>query len=584
MATFNLFQDLPSIDLRCESEAYSDRVRSDYQSSHLSHPLKAPVPFGFNASLPYWSRYLSLDPLHPYPAELALTSSSHPQRTRQHSSDRRGWNHNFPAHLAKDEGSTPWGVTVVLPEHTFPSVSCTEERPVSELDSSSGGSTWSPGPSERRLELEPGSTPSPRSYEDMYGELETPQEQSFAYDCYSAVLDGSSDDHLGAGIGVTLQDVQQYPDPYQGDQFENSADSKALCSFPLDRPSCLDAPLKEDDPYCCPSNATVKSSEHSISAAHQDDSLDLKAEELSDVEDDSDADYFPVSRNVPFKSRPRQSCRVSKSQTKQYTKSRCKTDQRSKIVKAIKRSEDRRSFTGDLMQPTDRHGPIIGCPHCSCRPQTKSALSKHIATVHTRPFTCTFRIYGCPATFGSKNEWKRHASSQHLRLGIWRCDIGTCRVQQPPLRRHDHNSADDEELVYNDFNRKDLFTQHLKRMHSPRGSSSQVEHDAFAASMEKASVRCLQNIRDPPLRSVCGYCAGQGTGLFEGEGSWEARMEHVGRHLESGDGDNQAWDEDIGLRDWMAKEGLIEKASEGGGWRLVGLQVDEGKNKRTKKG
>jgi len=59
-------------------------------------------------------------------------------------------------------------------------------------------------------------------------------------------------------------------------------------------------------------------------------------------------------------------------------------------------------------------------------------------------------------------------------------------------------------------------------------------------------------------------------------------MEHVGRHLESGHGESKRWREDISLRNWMVNEGLIEPV-ELGKWRLVGLQVEEGKSKRTKK-
>jgi hypothetical protein len=42
---------------------------------------------------------------------------------------------------------------------------------------------------------------------------------------------------------------------------------------------------------------------------------------------------------------------------------------------------------------------------------------------HTRPYGCTFSK--CPKTFGSKNDWKRHETSQHYQHESWRCDEKT---------------------------------------------------------------------------------------------------------------------------------------------------------------
>ena len=49
-------------------------------------------------------------------------------------------------------------------------------------------------------------------------------------------------------------------------------------------------------------------------------------------------------------------------------------------------------------------------------------------------------------------------------------------------------------------------------------------------------------------------------------------MEHVGRHLERQTMEGE--DEDVGLREWMVKEGLLSQ-EKGGAWRVVG--VAEGK-------
>jgi hypothetical protein len=39
---------------------------------------------------------------------------------------------------------------------------------------------------------------------------------------------------------------------------------------------------------------------------------------------------------------------------------------------------------------------------------------------HTRPYGCTFSK--CQKSFGSKNDWKRHETSQHYQHETWRCD------------------------------------------------------------------------------------------------------------------------------------------------------------------
>lgn len=205
------------------------------------------------------------------------------------------------------------------------------------------------------------------------------------------------------------------------------------------------------------------------------------------------------------------------------------------------------------------------CPYCQEICKNNAMLQKHITNMHTRPFSCVFDIYGCSSTFGTKNEWKRHVASQHLRLSIWRCDLEGCQ----PHTDHSHNGGEEEEeeeeQIYNDFNRKDLFTQHLRRMHTPvalaNGAGDKGEVNAWLTA---SSTRCFRQLRPSPPRSVCGYCAQ----VFEGPQSWETRMEHVGRHLESGLSEKQAWKEDTGLRQWMVDQSLLQLNSRGN-WELA---------------
>ncbi|OJD26659.1 hypothetical protein ACJ73_01958 [Blastomyces percursus] len=177
-----------------------------------------------------------------------------------------------------------------------------------------------------------------------------------------------------------------------------------------------------------------------------------------------------------------------------------------------------------------------------------------------RQFICVFAQYGCQSTFSAKNEWKRHVSSQHLQLGFYRCDVGCCNVSNPEASSSDNRTSSSQNLRSpNDFNRKDLFTQHQRRMHSPWASSNRVspskqEQDAFNKSLEKVRKRCWIERRKAPRRSICNFCGWE----FSGTYCWDDRMEHVGKHYEKRDVETC---EDIALREWAVQEGVLKPAS-----------------------
>ncbi|KAM3504393.1 hypothetical protein MY10362_003593 [Beauveria mimosiformis] len=196
--------------------------------------------------------------------------------------------------------------------------------------------------------------------------------------------------------------------------------------------------------------------------------------------------------------------------------------------------------------------PDIRCAHCSHAPfKDSSSLRKHIAAAHTRPFPCAFYFAGCYSTFGSKNEWKRHIASQHLCLQYYRCSICS------------QTTVDGKG---NEFNRKDLFTQHLRRMHAPlevkralaKGDNGQQqsEWESYVREMQQT---CLIQRRHAPQRSSCPKpgCANS----FEGPTAWDEWTEHVGRHMEKGEGDNLGVDEML-LR-YALDEGIVERIDEG---------------------
>ncbi|KAL2367904.1 hypothetical protein RJ035_000582 [Blastomyces gilchristii] len=174
-----------------------------------------------------------------------------------------------------------------------------------------------------------------------------------------------------------------------------------------------------------------------------------------------------------------------------------------------------------------------------------------------RQFICVFAPYGCHSTFSAKNEWKRHVSSQHLQLGFYRCDVGSCNVSTPEASSSCIPTSSSQNLRSpNDFNRKDLFTQHQRRMHSPWASSNRVspskqEQDAFDKSLEKVRKRCWIERRKAPRRSICTFCGRE----FSGTYCWDDRMEHVGKHYGKRDVETC---EDVALREWAVQEGVLK--------------------------
>jgi hypothetical protein len=216
---------------------------------------------------------------------------------------------------------------------------------------------------------------------------------------------------------------------------------------------------------------------------------------------------------------------------------------------------------GSLRNDTQTASPPRS-PKTVKRPRKASSTTKPPAEANDdrRSFPCPLSAYSCTSTFSSKNEWKRHVSTQHIKLSYWRCDL--C----PPTT----DPKDDQVLYYNDFNRKDLFTQHLRRMHAaPKGAPSSAKD--FPVNEDNLAVhqaRCLQALRSPPQHSACLFC----DKTFEGVGSWEERLEHVGRHFEKdrksegGLLDVAGWNGDEGLERYLLDEGLVVR--DAGGWKI----------------
>ena len=224
-----------------------------------------------------------------------------------------------------------------------------------------------------------------------------------------------------------------------------------------------------------------------------------------------------------------------------------------RIIKPRPRKDSLQSISG-----SDTHPGRVVKPRARKSPGSGAKRSEPAK----RKFICSFSHYGCDVALSSKNEWKRHVSIQHLQLGFYRCDVGSCNPDLNP-------NVPGHKRVYNDFNRKDLFTQHHRRMHKPEsgpGSSPFPANDAntkdwrvFEDSLEDVRARCWVEKRKPPARSTCGFCGR----VFEGEGSWNERMEHVGGHFSRDIVEAKEEREDEDLTNWAVLQGIIKDGGTG---------------------
>jgi hypothetical protein len=284
-----------------------------------------------------------------------------------------------------------------------------------------------------------------------------------------------------------------------------------------------------------------------------EDSIKMESEDEMELEDeDVDSDYSPchkrktsssaISRGTGARSSPR------------HTRSLQTTTTTSPILDTSAR----------ISKPAHRRA------NSSIKGENGTTTPAGNGKRSTKSFPCTFSAYGCPSIFASKNEWKRHVSSQHLQLGFWRCDTGLC----------DPNAVGGSK-VHNDFNRKDLFTQHHRRMHLPFSTAkwentTEKQRAQFESGMDEVRERCWVVKREKPARSGCVV-----RGCEKGFTDWEERMEHVGKHFERGEGGEVV--EDEFLTAWAVAEKLVADLGARGKW-LVGMEPQDGNARMGRRG
>jgi hypothetical protein len=361
-----------------------------------------------------------------------------------------------------------------------------------------------------------GSNGSPVEFNQIY----------FPHGSHASFSRRSSEIPLGGGCSVSLDKIQNFQDPaFEHDHDHASSELDADCDSDHE---CHDVPMVRTlsvMPY---------PEDEGLGESIKDESIrDSMSERYDDEEEEDYPEYNPKSAH------------------------------RSPKATRTRPATARRNSHGRKLSTSSVKGRIS-------KPKNKKASSSSLL----RPFPCPLAAYGCQSTFTSKNEWKRHVSTQHIKLGFWRCDM--C----PPTDPHN--------IVYNDFNRKDLFTQHLRRMHATHQYSLAVQ--PAAASLPNASgqitisdeailahqERCYMQLRSNPPRSGCLFCSR----TFSGDSGWDERMEHVGAHFEqerkrggklTGPED---WREDAVLQHWLEQEGLIEQEP------LTGWHIGDGRPRR----
>ncbi|KAF3001374.1 hypothetical protein E8E13_006646 [Curvularia kusanoi] len=341
----------------------------------------------------------------------------------------------------------------------------------------------------------------------------------------------------------TYHSMEQFSDNFCMTGSQGASICPKQIEFAENEPELMieDAELTElkQEPATEYTQASVKTEpEDSVYRDYSDSDIDNQVRDAESVqpidfkdEADEDSDYKPTSRNSG--KRKRSAAHTARASRRRSGARKDSVVSNTGGNKPSRRRGSTKKSDGDIQRQDDR-----------------------------KSFPCPLTEYNCTSTFASKNEWKRHVSTQHIKLGYWRCDL--C----PPTT----DPNDPSVLYYNDFNRKDLFTQHLRRMHAAHGTGARhlKEHPVNDDNIGEHQTRCYLRLRTAPQQSICplSNCDVE----FIGPKSWEERMDHVGRHLEK-DGDKGIdlsnvtnWKHDSALENYLVAEDLI--VWESGTWRI----------------
>ncbi|EGY18312.1 hypothetical protein VD0002_g9742 [Verticillium dahliae] len=297
------------------------------------------------------------------------------------------------------------------------------------------------------------------------------------------------------------------------------------------------------------------------------DQSELEAEEMIMKHEDEDKEWTPH----PSRKRTR-----SDANKAQYVATR-PARKRSK-VHALPRAVPSKS--SHEAPHSTKH--VLSCEACAQGPfRDEAALQKHMKGKHIRPFVCIFNFAGCSSSFPSKNEWKRHVVTQHLALSFWHCKQDACESCTNPASASQQGSpaTDTPSPLPRGaiFNRKDLYTQHVRRMHVPPPI-------AKALRLRKPTPEWDDRLREMQTeaeRRRCELpthmqCPASGCDMvFSGANAWDERMEHVAKHLEKASEGREPMlsfggDGDPTLTNWAASPGVgVVRKTDTGEWELM---------------
>ncbi|CAI7650773.1 unnamed protein product [Penicillium pancosmium] len=134
--------------------------------------------------------------------------------------------------------------------------------------------------------------------------------------------------------------------------------------------------------------------------------------------------------------------------------------------------------------PTEIKQEGFQCDLCPKRTRLRCEMKKHQKR-HERPYGCTFPH--CAKSFGSKADWKRHESSQHLHITSWLCNSDSDS-------QHASHSEDSSGSCGRIFYREETYIQHLSQGH--RIAKAKLKSTLSATRLDLADSR----------QFWCGFC------------------------------------------------------------------------------
>lgn len=170
--------------------------------------------------------------------------------------------------------------------------------------------------------------------------------------------------------------------------------------------------------------------------------------------------------------------------------------------------------------------------------ETNISVDRKHRKRHDKPYGCTFA--GCYGRFGSKADWKRHESMQHVHTQSFRCS----------LRRGIHIPC--AKL----FLREKDFVEHLKTVHRA---------DYGTIQQQIATGHIGDNDTESRFRYWCGFCEEIKTVKKTGIDARNERFDHIDLHFQKS----------ANINEWIPAEGRTQKGAE--------KERDKSRQKRIKR-